>query len=114
MPAEAIDELQLVSKSLRGPRRAAILGYAYAVCGKTEEARQILKTLLSESQRESFPALSIAQVYIGLGEKDRAFEWLEKAIDQRDLDLSLEWNVMYAPLRTDARFAKLLQRMKIV
>jgi TolB-like protein/Tfp pilus assembly protein PilF len=111
---DAIEELQLANKWMSGPRRMALLGWVYGRCGRLGEARHILSDFLEQSRHGRFPALAIAQVYIGLGEKDRAFEWLDKAIDQRDLDVTLQWDSPYEVLRSDARFNRLLRRMKLV
>lgn len=111
--ADAITELQAANQHMRGPRRMALLGYAYAVSGQTAEARQILNSFLDQSKRGPFPALAIAQIYIGLGEKDRAFEWLQRAIDQQDLDTTLLWDSFYEVLRSDPRFPALLRRMNL-
>jgi TolB-like protein len=110
---EGIAELQTACKLMDGPRRMALLGWAYGVSGNSQEARRILDQFLQQSQREPFPALAIAEVYIGLGDKDRAFEWLARAIDQRDLNLDLLWDSFYQPLRSDSRFAALLRRQKL-
>jgi len=75
------------------------------------DAGAVLSRLLG---RWAFPALPIALVYIGLGDKDRAFEWLEKAIEQRDLDVTLQWDSPYEFLRGDPRYLKLLRRMKLI
>lgn len=111
--AEGIAELQMACMLMPGPRREALLGWAYATIGNTREARAILNRFLAESGRPSFPALAIGQVYIGLGDKDRAFEWLAKAADQRDLDLTLKWDSFYEPLRSDKRYSALLRRVKL-
>jgi TolB-like protein/Tfp pilus assembly protein PilF len=113
MRADAITELQEANRMMPGTRRSALLGYAYGVAGQSAEARKILDDLLKSSQREPVSALSIAEVYIGLGDKDRAFEWLEKAVDQRDLDLTLQWDSLYDSLRSDPRYTRLLRRMKL-
>ncbi len=110
---DAIDELHLANKWMTGPRRMALLGWVYGLCKQPGEARQILHQFLEQSREGRFPALAIAQVYIGLGEKDRAFEWLDKAIDQRDLDVTLQWDSPYDTLRSDVRFSRLLRRMKL-
>jgi len=55
----------------------------------------------------------IAEVYIGLADKDRAFEWLHKAVDQKDLAVFLKTDPLYDPLRPDPRFAILLRRMNL-
>jgi len=113
MPKEGIQELELAQKLMPGPGRLALLGYGYGYSGRTAEARQVLADLLRKVERRPLPALAIAQVYIGLGNKDRAFEWLEKAIDQRDLDATLQWDSLYEPLRSDRRYLGLLRRMKL-
>jgi tetratricopeptide (TPR) repeat protein len=110
---EAVAELQTASRLMAGPRRMALLGWGYGVMGKTSDARRILNDFLDQDRRGPFPALAIAQVYIGLGDKDRAFHWLDKAVEQRDLDLLLRYDSPYAPLRSDPRFAGLLRRMKL-
>jgi TolB-like protein/Flp pilus assembly protein TadD len=109
----AIEELRLANEWMPGPRRLADLGYGYAVCGHTAEARRILRAFLKEPQRRPVPAFAIAQLYIGLGDKDRAFQWLEKAIDERDLGMGLNWDVWFHSLRSDPRFGGLLHRMKL-
>jgi tetratricopeptide (TPR) repeat protein len=114
MHGEAIAELKAANELMRGPSRMALLGYAYAIAGETDEAHRILNDFLTQSRRGPFPALPIAQIYIGLGEKDRAFEWLDKAIDQRDLNCALQWDSPYETLRADRRFLSLLRRMKLV
>ncbi len=109
----AVEEFRLANESMPGPRRMAELGYGYAVCGRTAEARRILRDFLMEPQRRPIPAFAIAQVYIGLGDKDHAFQWLEKAIDERDLGMGLNWDVWFQSLRSDPRFSGLLRRMKL-
>jgi tetratricopeptide (TPR) repeat protein len=113
MRAEGIAEFQKANQLMSGPKRIGLLGWAFGVSGRTAEARAILKDFLRRARNEPFPALAIAQVYIGLGEKDSAFEWLEKAIDQKDLDLTLKWDSPYEPLRSDVRYTALLRRMKL-
>ncbi len=112
-PDEAIAELQLACRLMDGPRRLALLGWAYGVSGKTADAHQILDGFLRQAKREPFPALAIAEIYIGLGDKDRAFEWLAKAADQKDLNMDLKWDSFYEPLRSDSRYVTLLRRMKL-
>jgi TolB-like protein/Tfp pilus assembly protein PilF len=113
LPAQAIDELQKADSLMSGPRRRALLGYAYGVAGNTFAAHRILSEFLEQSSNEQFPALAVAQVYLGLGDKDHAFEWLEKAIDQRDLEVTLQWDSPYESLRSDPRFPALLRRMQL-
>jgi serine/threonine-protein kinase len=109
---QGIQEFQLANKSIAGPRRMALLGWAYAKCGRTAEAHRILGDFLRQDT-STFPALAIAQIYLGLGDKNQAFLWLNKAIDQRDLDVTLLWDSPFEPLRSDPRFPTLLRRMKL-
>ncbi len=111
--ADALAELQVADQLMAGPYREALLGYAYGVCGETEDARRILNGLLQQAREQPFPAVAVAHVYIGLGDKDRAFEWLEKAIDQRDLSVDLQWDPVYRTMRPDPRYTALLRRMKL-
>jgi TolB-like protein len=109
----ALDELRLANESMPGPRRMGDLGHAYAVCGHATEARRILRDFLEEPRHGAIPAFAIAEIYMGLGDKDRAFPWLEKAIDERDLGMGLKWDGYFEPIRSDPRFNVLLHRMKL-
>ena len=114
MYSEAIAELQEANKEMRNnPAAAADLAYAYAVAGNRSEARRILHRLLDESAHGPYPAKPIAEVYVGLGEDDHAFEWLEKAVDGQDVNLYLKADPIYDSLRSDPRFAQLLHRARL-
>jgi TolB-like protein len=89
------------------------VGYAYAVSGDRKAAGAILERLLKWSGKEPLRSLPIAHVYIGLGDKDQAFYWLGKALDEDDVNIYLESDPLYAPLRGDVRFQALLKRMKL-
>ena len=110
---KAIEELELASRLMQGPRRLGLLGYALGQCGRRSEAGKILQELLALSRREPVPPSAIAHVYIGLGDKDRAFEWMNKAVDQKDLGLTLQWDSLYSDLRSDPRYTGLLRRMRL-
>ena len=112
--SDAISGLESASPLFKGTAFVSSeLGYAYAKCGKPDEARQILSRLLDLAKRAPVPSVDIAQIYIGLGEKDRAFEWLSKAMDERDSNVYLKSDPLYDSLRSDPRFAALLQRMRL-
>ena len=112
-PGKAIAELQLANQLMQGPRRLGVLGYALGVSGRAHEAGRVLQDLLDQSRREPVPASAIAHVYIGIGDKDRAFEWMSKAVDQKDLGLTLQWDSLYDSLRSDPRYKDLLRRMRL-
>jgi FimV-like protein len=60
------------------------LGSAYGFLEKREEALAILDKLFEMKEKQYVAALNIARIYIGLGDSDAAFEWLEKAIEERN------------------------------
>ena len=63
---------------------------------------------------EYVSAYSMAEIYVALGEKDEAFAWLEKAFQERSSALAyLKMEPRMDPLRSDARFESLLQRMQL-
>ena len=63
-------------------------------------------------RRRGIPAVSLRAVYAGLGEKDQAFAWLEKAYEERTSRLSyLKVEPLWDPLRSDPRFADLVRRI---
>ncbi len=113
MFGEAIVELQkAVALAGGSPFRVASLGQAYALSGKRGEALKILDELKELSkQRQVYPAV-IAEIYVGLGEKDQAFAWLEKAYAERSGQLRhLKVEPAYDRLRSDPRFQDLLRRV---
>jgi adenylate cyclase len=112
-PDEAVRELKLASQQMKGPRRLALLGYGYGMLGRTADARRVLDELYALAGREPVPALTFAQVYLGMRDYDRAFEWMEKAVAEKDLGLALQWDSLYKPLRNDPRYLGLLRRMKL-
>ena len=88
------------------------MGNAYAVAGKKSEALAILRELLQMSARQYVSPYSIALVYVGLGDKDGAFQWLDKAYDERSVRLiNIAVHPRFANLRCDPRFAALVQRI---
>ena len=113
---EGIYEIQRgISLLDQSPSLLATLAYAYGVSGQKEEAQKILTDLQEEAKRQYVSPYSFALVYIGLGEKDRAFEELEKAFERReDALVSLKVNPRFDSLRNDPRFESLLHRIGLV
>jgi len=96
------------------PTFISYLGHAYARSGKRREARQMLAQLESISKRQYLPANFIAMIHLGLGDSDKAFEWLEKAYQERSGFLAfIMVEPMLDPLRGDPRFEELLGKMKL-
>jgi TolB-like protein/Tfp pilus assembly protein PilF/predicted Ser/Thr protein kinase len=91
------------------------LAHVYAVSGRKTEARKILAELQRLSEHSYVPATDLALVYAGLGERDKAFAWLDKAYEEHSFNLSnLKVEPRFDPLRSDPRFADLLRRMGLL
>jgi DNA-binding winged helix-turn-helix (wHTH) protein/tetratricopeptide (TPR) repeat protein len=94
------------------PYLDGLLGYAEAMSGNLGRAQVTLEDLKQRSPLTYVPAFSAALVYIGLGEYDSAFEWLERAYQDRSTYLVYaKTDPLLDPVRSDPRFFALLQRM---
>ena len=92
--------------------RSQISGYADGRAGRSSDARAIITELTNRSVREYVSPYALALVHAGLGENDRAMEWLGRAYDERSPRLVfLNVEPMLDGLRTDPRFTLLVQRV---
>ena len=110
-------------KAIAGHRRAvelapgadhllAWLGFALGVCGRKAEARAVLEQF-QRSERYILPT-NLAHVHLGLGEIDAAFEWFDRAVEERDQNMMpILSYAHFDPLRADPRFAALLRKMNL-
>jgi len=86
--------------------------YVYAVAGKRDEALKLLNELFEKSKREYIEPVFIAQIYIGLGDKEKAFQWLTKAYEEHSPYMtSLKNDATFDPLRSDPRFVELRKKI---
>ncbi len=110
---EAINEAEkAVEVSGRAPAALGVLGFAYGMAGKEREARRVLNELFELQKRRYVPPMAFIYLYIGLGDKDQAFAWLEKSYDERSNHLAFfKVSPTVDRLRSDPRFAQLLQRI---
>src|ERR1017187_9596039 len=110
---EAIAELRKALDISEGDtNELAALGQAYAVSHQEGEARKILDQLKERSQQTYVQPMWIAVIHLGLGEKDQAFDWMQKAYEDRSAWLVyLKVDPLFDPVRGDARFADLLRRV---
>jgi Flp pilus assembly protein TadD len=92
--------------------QTAVLGIAYLADGQTKEARTILDELLDRAQRERVSASGIALLYDGLGEREPALRWLERAIERNEPLYNWALGPMLDHLRADPRAAALLARVE--
>ena len=92
-----------------------VLGRAYAQLGRRDEALAMIKTLEEGfANGNNGAATNIAFVYVLLGDKEKTFEWLEKAFQARDTDLPrFRLGPTFDPIRDDPRYKDLLKRMNL-
>jgi eukaryotic-like serine/threonine-protein kinase len=96
----------------RAPGALGFLGLAYGLAGRKDEANKVLKELLDLQRRRYVSPPALANVYIGLGDKDQVFFWLEKAYQERSNYMAwLKVFPLHDPLRSDPRFDDLLRRI---
>jgi TolB-like protein/Tfp pilus assembly protein PilF len=92
----------------------ADLGYVYALAGRKDDARAIIKELEAKYARREAKPLFIATVYAGLGEKEKMFEWLERGVEERSGQLAeIRWQMPFEPFHDEPQFKTLLKRMNL-
>jgi tetratricopeptide (TPR) repeat protein len=100
--------------SPNNPNLLSALGYAYASAGRKEEAQAILKTFIEERKQHFVSPFMIALLYTSLDKKAEALDWLNKAYDEMDPQLTWVYlDPQLDPLHAEPRFKALLQRMGI-
>lgn len=112
MHREAIAEIEKsVALAKKNPVALGYLGHAYGLTGDKEKAFSIINQLMTMPGKK-YNSGEIAMVYIGLGDNNKAFEWLNKASDELStilLHIKVDW--VYDPIRSDPRFSLLLHKM---
>jgi TolB-like protein/Flp pilus assembly protein TadD len=114
MLTEAIAAIRQATSLSKSLNFQSSLGHALALSGRSEEARAILDRLGEQARQSYVPSYFFALIHAGLGEKDRAMEWLERAYQERSTVLAyLRLDPRLAALRSDPRFSSLLQRIGV-
>ena len=109
MYEEAIQQFQKLGDQ---PHALGHMGNAYARMGREAEAREMISELQKHVQNTGIGRYETALVYAGLGKKDEAFVWLEKAFAVRDKGLTyLKIDPCVDPLRSDSGFQDLVRRV---
>jgi len=110
---EAISELTTAATLQKDMTFAiAALGHAFAVSGQSEKAQQLLSNLKKLSNQRYVSSADIAMIYVGLGDNDHAFAWLQKAFLERSWYLVLlRVDPRLDSLRSDPRFQELVSRV---
>jgi len=108
----AFDALQNAWRFSGGNSKAMSLrGYILAKLGRTSEAMEVLGMLQSVPKERYVPPYATALVYAGLGRKDAALEWLERAYDMHDVHLAfLPVDPKWDTFRSDGRFLTIVDR----
>lgn len=108
----ALEALNKAGRFSGGNSKAVSLrGYLFAKLGRVDEAREVLKTLEAIARERYVPPYAMALVHAGLGENELALEWLERAVEVRDVHMSFppsdpKWDAF----RGDPRFQAVLKR----
>jgi len=109
--SDAVAELRTVRQQDDNPDILAELGFACALAGRKEEAQTVLRDLLFMARRRYTPARDYALIYAGLGDRDRAIEWLEKSYREHAVLGELGVDPRWDSLRPDPRFDDLMKRI---
>jgi TolB-like protein/Flp pilus assembly protein TadD len=111
--AEATREREKVAElSQRSGPQLSGVGYLYAITGRRAEALEILKEIEKRYDRGEAVGQHLAAIWEGLGDRDQAFAWLENDFQQHSAELQfITWRLQFEHLRSDPRYADLVQRM---
>jgi DNA-binding winged helix-turn-helix (wHTH) protein len=90
------------------------MGLTLGRAGRSAEAREVLEHLRAAAERTYVPPASLAWTYLGLGDMDNTFAWLDRAVDARDpMVFPLQSFPFLDALRADRRYAELLRKLKM-
>ena len=109
---EAIAELEKARQLDETPTMLALLGHIYALTGKRNEAQKIIGELREQSKQIYVDPYFLAQIHTALGDRDKAFQNLERAYEGHSSWLVwLKVEPKFDSLRSDPRFANLVHRI---
>jgi len=101
-----------IELSDRAPLYVGSLGYAYGLAGRRSEAELILQELIGKEAEGLAEPFHVALVHVGLGNNEKALDWLEMAYEERNSHmLYLKQGAQFDPLRENPRFIRLIERM---
>ncbi|MCY7347508.1 MAG: tetratricopeptide repeat protein [Pyrinomonadaceae bacterium] len=94
------------------PEPITQLGYALAKSGNRERARATIEELKSFAAEKYIPAYNFALIYNGLGEREEALNYLEKSLQEREVQMSfIKIDTRWDDFRAESRFIELMRRM---
>jgi TolB-like protein/Tfp pilus assembly protein PilF len=110
MYTEAIAAFEQALQFSRQQEALPAVAHAYALAGRTQEARVILREMTNDKTGRYVAAPMVARVYLGLGEFETALDWLEKGIEERSYWMVfLKNDPVYDPIRSHTRFGDILR-----
>jgi TolB-like protein/Tfp pilus assembly protein PilF len=110
--AGAIAEFQRSKIMVTGAWYQGLLGYAYAISGERSKAEQILRELEQMAKRQYVSTTALADIHLGLGEKEKALDWLDKSYqDQESACWYLNVDPIYDSVRNEPRFQSLIHKV---
>ncbi len=90
------------------------IGFNYLKCLKIESVPNLLGEILERSKHEYIQPMLVAVLYGGLGDKDKAFEWLEKGFEDHDpMNWCIKVEPMFDSLHSDPRWKQLMKKMNL-
>ncbi len=96
------------------PHMMGWLGLTLALSGKVSETRALLERLCRKAKERYVSPTSFAWIHLGLGDRDAAFEWLDRAVDECDqMLMPIKSYTFLNPSRSDRRFTGLLRKMNL-
>jgi adenylate cyclase len=108
----AIAEFQRSKTVVTGAWYQGLLGYAHAISGDRPKAEQMLRELEQMAKRQYVSSTAFAMIYLGLGEKEKALDWLDKSYqDQESACWYLTVDPIYDSLRNEPRFQALVKKV---
>ncbi len=109
---DAIAEYLKARQLYDDPYALGLLGHAYGMSGKRDEALKTLNQLKDVASRRYVALYTFAMIYAGLGEKEQAFQWLEKSYQAHEPKITrIKVEPLLDNLRSDPRFADLMRRI---
>jgi adenylate cyclase len=114
MFVEAMESAAKAKQITAGNAEAiATWGYAAAKSGRRDDAHSAIKELEKRATKRFVPAYTFAMVYFGLGDRTKALDLLERALEQREpLMVFIKVDPKWDGLRSEPRFDKLVKQMK--
>src|SRR5438876_6031010 len=108
----AIAEFQRSKIMVTGAWYQGLLGYAYAISGDRPKAEQMLRELEEMAKRQYVSSSAFADIHLGLGEKEKALDWLDVAYEnQESACWYLTVDPIYDSVRNEPRFQALVQKV---